>query len=288
MRLTEVPASLKIIPRREYLADVQWVDPLEDEELEAFLADVTDLDSTIDYWNRTTKIPILRAEPAKEQNSHGLSITQFARKLVEYYFDEDTGVYRYLISGRKVPAKRIQTGLIRMTNATRNELRALTEQMVNGEISRDTWYRTMRKTLKDEYRASWITSIGGVDNYDKRQQALFGRTVSPQYKWLNNFLDELNSGEQPLNGTAIQRAGMYGRAGNAIFSDSQLITAKANGMTKVRRVLGPTESHCHDSKNRSGCIELASLGWVDINQVVPIGSAACYSNCLCRYEFKRK
>jgi hypothetical protein len=165
-------------------------------------------------------------------------------------------------------------------------MRGITQQLVNGEISQDQWYRAMRKAMKDQYRASWIASIGGIENYNRGEAARMGWAVRPQYRWLDNFLLEIQSGKQPLNGFAIRRAGMYARAGNVIYQNNLVRIAEQNGKREVRRVLGENESHCHETLDRPGCVELAAKGFVPMPQFVPLGDAACYSHCLCSVEFR--
>lgn len=284
MRLTQVPIAYKILPVRTYAVQGEFVRPLTDDELLAELMTADDVMDSVELWDRASRlVGYLSGAPVNTDTT----LVQHAKdKQVEYYYDFTKGIYRYVVGGRKVPDSRLAGGLIRVSNSSRQALKDLTQRLVDGEISKDYWYRQMRKQLKDEYRASWIASIGGVDNYDRSQAAKFGRASAPQYRWLNNFLDQMNSGEQLMNGSAVQRAGMYSRAGNGMFRNNQLRIAANNGMTKARRRLGVTDNHCHNGKNRYGCVELANMGWQDINLIAQIGDASCYSHCLCSYEFK--
>jgi len=109
--------------------------------------------------------------------------------------------------------------------------------------------------------------------------------MRPHYRWLDNFLAEIESGAQPLNGFAVVRAGMYARAANAIYENERMRVAEDAGYREARRVLGPNEEHCIDS-SRPGCVELFQLGWVPIADMVPIGEATCLSHCLCGLEFR--
>jgi len=213
-------------------------------------------------------------------------ISQHARKLVEVYFDFPTGVYRYIVSGRKVPDHRLHLGNARVAKSQQGAMKELTRQLVNGEINQEIWYKEMRQMMKDQYRAAWLASIGGRENYTRSEISKFGWAVRPQYRWLDNFLAELQSGKQPLNAFAIMRSGMYARAGNAIYQNNRLRIAIEAGMKEARRILGVTEHHCHDTLTKPGCIELAAEGWIPIMQAVPIGDASCYSMCLCRWEFR--
>lgn len=271
----------KIVQPRLFVGQTDYVRPFNHVETQEFLSDNADLRDTIDLWNQYAGIRGLLEGSQKTQ------AVQHARHLVEVYFDFATGRYRYIISNKLVPIGRVRLGVLRVSNAKQLQMRDLTVLLIIGTISKDLWYRRMRTHMLDQYRASWIASIGGVQNYDKRQQALFGRAAAPQYRWLDNFLDQLNTGRQFLDGSAVIRAGMYSRAGNAIYQNNLLAVARANGFRMARRILGENENHCVDSASRSGCIELAAIGWVNIDTIVQISNATCLTNCLCVYEFRK-
>lgn len=264
-------------PRRPFIDQREIVLPIPDQDTQDWLEDSTDLDDTIELWDKKSGIPGLFGAAL---------IVRQARKLAQVFFDFAAGRYRYLLSGRLVPVSRVRLGVLRVAKAQEIAMRDLTRQLVNGEISQGQWYRGMRKMMKDQYRASWIASIGGVENYNRSEAAKMGWAIKPQYRWLDNFLLEIQSGKQPLNGFAIRRAGMYARAGNVIYQNNLVRIAEQNGKWEVRRVLGETENHCHEVMLRPGCIELAAKGFVPMSQFVPIGDAACYSHCLCTVEFR--
>lgn len=273
-----IPPLQKIFEPRQFVGQVDFVRPFTTDETAEFLQDTSDLDDTVSLWNEVSGVRGLLDVFVIVQHS--------VKKLGEVFFDFESGRWRYVLSGRLVPIGRVKLGVLRVSNDVQRKIRELTLSMVNGTIAKDVWYRRMRKILKDQYRASWIASIGGIQNYDKSQQALFGRAVAPQYRFLDNFLDGLNTGQIALNQALVVRAGMYARAGNDIYQNNLLAVASRNGMTQVKRVLGPNEAHCENSKNRFGCIELALMGWVNIQNVIPIGDATCLTHCLCSYEFR--
>jgi len=210
-----------------------------------------------------------------------------ARRLAEIFFDQATGTWRYVVAGRRVPDFRIKMGVQRVANAVQRDLRDLTGRLVNGEISRQQWYDAMRSTMKQEYRAAYLASIGGLENYDRSEISKFGWRMRPHYRWLDNFLAEIESGKQPLNGFAVVRAGMYGRAANGIYQNERMRVAAEAGFFEARRKLGPNEEHCESTLNRPGCVELADMGWMPIAEMIPIGEATCLSHCLCEMEFRK-
>ena len=294
---TLAPLVPELFPRRPYVVDPTMPHALTEDEMQAFLEDDADLQDTLDLWDKTSGHPgLLKAkskeEIEKEKRNRTLQI--ISGLLIAYFiFREDQGFFQFgyfnpnTLSFRLLSSSIVRLSVLRMAKATEVQMRQLTAQLVNGQISRDEWYRVMAKTMKDEYRAAWLASIGGKANYTRSEISRFGWAMRPHYRWLNNFLDQVISGQQPLNGRMVVRAGMYGRAANSIYQNNLLKVAQRAGFNFALRVLGENENHCHDSIHRHGCIELAALGWVPIGEMVEIGEATCLTFCLCRYAFRK-
>lgn len=267
--------------------DFNSVQPASDDETQAFLESDTasDINAGDDLWNKRSGLPGL-LEARNEIAGRGI-IRNAQRK--EYTFDPASGRYRYNDSGRLVPESIIRSAMARISNASRDDMRDITKKLNQGDISLDRWYKTMRQLMKDAYRDAWIISIGGRANYDKRQQALFGRAVKGQYKYLNNFLNDIKTGKQKLDGRAVIRAGMYGSAAKTVYQNALTAAAIGRGMKMARRIRTATES-CPD------CIRLGitvsdaaanpDLGYVPIAQLVPFGDSECKSHCQCYAQYK--
>lgn len=254
------------------------VRPYTDAQTQDYLADVTDLDDTLLLWDRKSGYPGMLEAVVRP-------MSQFQSNPWESVFDNRVGRYRYIRSGRFVSDANVRAGVLRVSAAQEQVMGSLTQSLIDGEITQRQWYLQMRKAMKDQYRAEWIASIGGQTNYTRSEVSKFGWAIRDQYRWLDNFFVQLQTGEQALNGFAVRRARMYARAGNGIYQNNLLRIAIEHGMTKGRRILGENDNHCHDSGDRPGCIELAKRGWVPIWELTLIGSAACLSNDLCSFEF---
>lgn len=272
------PANLLRPSRIFRLGDDPFL-PFSDRQTQDFLEDNYDLSDTLKLWNS-------KSGYAGMLEARNKPVVQQAATIWDVIFDLTVGRYRYLKNGRFISAEQIKLGNLRVAKAQEMYMSDLTQQLIDGQITERQWYLSMRKAMKDEYRASWIASIGGVENYTRSEASKFGWAVRPQYRWLDNFLLEIQSGKQQLNAFAKRRARMYARAANGIYQNNILRIAKQNGMREARRILGESENHCHDSRQRPGCIELAQLGYVPIDQVVQLGSASCLSNCLCSFSFR--
>jgi hypothetical protein len=54
------------------------------------------------------------------------------------------------------------------------------------------------------------------------------------------------------------------------------------GARSARRILHEGAIHCEE------CPDLAKLGWVPIDDLVPIGDTACIVNCRCAIEYSNE
>ena len=138
----------------------------------------------------------------------------------------------------------------------------------------------------------------GDENDTQRQRCISQRRLGQyepgrlgrgwQYKYLDNFANDIYSGKVPLtnlkgeiNGNLMRRADLYGQAGITTHHEMAQRQAAAGGADVVRRVLDGAAKHC------DCCIDQAALGWVMMTDpnLLPIGSCTCATNCRCSKEF---
>lgn len=216
---------------------------------------------------------------------HLLDASTSPRRKTGYIYDPATFTYRRADNGLKVTDKQLRNYVRKVSNEAAGRMRKETQQLIAGSILLSVWYAQMRDLMAALYRTIWVLSIGGFVFEDDTERNLFYLFVLSQFSWLDNFHFQLFSGTQPLNGTAMNRAGLYGQYGNNLYQNKRTEDFIERGKSQARRVLGPNENHCHDSSDRPGCFELAGLGWVSIDQLVPLGEATCYTACLCHVEY---
>lgn len=292
-----IPLSPTLLPRRQYVGETDIPRILTEDELQEYLEDTDDLQNTYRTWDKSSGYPRLLTAREKEEikrEKREKTLKVIAGLLIAYWIlSEKRGIYQYGYYHpigsyfKPVTPLGLRTAVIRLARAAEREMRALTAQLVNGTIGREQWYSSVVKIMKNEYRAAWLASAGGIDNMAADELRRFSDAARVQMRYLNNFMDELISGKQKLNGRVIIRAGMYGRAGYAIFENNLMTVATRNGMREGKRILGENDNHCHDSNDTPGCIELVAKGWVPIAQLTPLGSATCRSNDLCHHIYRR-
>lgn len=191
-----------------------------------------------------------------------------------------TGGYYDHVKSRIVGRQEIQGALDEYVKASKATMQGYTESLKAGELSVADWRRLMREEIKDTHRTALIVERGGINQVTHSDWSYLGGRLTQQYRWLDNFANEIVSGKQKLNGTATVRAGMYADAGRATYTNSQRRSAALNGYTLARRVLGRAD-HCID------CLDEAVKGWQPLGALRPIGDSACRTNCRCHFAFKR-
>jgi hypothetical protein len=205
--------------------------------------------------------------------------------LPQYDYDErlnkGLGGYRNVKTGRVVARAEIVRELENVSKASRENMRAVSQRLRDGQVTLAEWQATMAREVKTVHVYSAAAGKGGWAQMSQGDWGHTGFIVKEQYKFLQNFANEIASGKQPLNGRLIVRASLYGR-GHPTEESIRKRTAISKGFTQRRRLRRASES-C------PGCIEVSSRGWVEIgsaDDLPPIGSQQCRSNCLCIDEYR--
>jgi hypothetical protein len=254
-----------------------------DGEVRSFISDIdsNDVELAKEMWNSSTSMRgLLTARPA------GSVSRSLPKGEKDYTFDPATGVYRDP-NGRAVSGDVLRRSVMRVSANARERLRNETRQLIAGTIMFVVWYERSRNILKALYATIWLLWLGGFLFDDQSWRDLFYIFVLMQFRRFEEFARQLDTGAQALDGTAVSRAGSYGWYGNAFYQNVKLQRGIAMGHDQARRVLGENENHCTDSAETPGCIELADLGWMPINHIVPLGGATCRANCLCQIETRK-
>lgn len=205
----------------------------------------------------------------------------------QFIFDErfgPTGRYLNATTKRLVSDKAIITQLNKVIAGTRGEMEQLALDLQANRINLQTFYNEMRVRMKVIHGVSGAIANGGVERMGLSDWGSVGGVSRKQYGFLNDFVKEIEAG-LPLDGRFLNRVRMYFEAGRSTFHNMRTRIARRKGHTQARRILGPAERHCLNS-DRPGCVELADLGWVAIEDLVSIGEATCLTRCHCTVEYR--
>ncbi|HMN12579.1 MAG TPA: hypothetical protein PKD55_09675 [Bellilinea sp.] len=174
-----------------------------------------------------------------------------------------------------MPFQAVRDELEKVVTASKLEMRAVSQQLVNGEITLAQWQLAMERGVKTVQVASAVAARGGWAQMTQSDWGAVGAETKRQYEYLRRFAGEIASGKQPLNGRLVVRAELYGEAGIGAFEQMR---RRVMGARFERRVLGAAE-HCPD------CIRFAALGWQPAGFLPRIGESRCRVHCRCRFEF---
>ena len=175
--------------------------------------------------------------------------------------------------------------LAKLILSLRDRMARTARRLVDGAVSLVSWLAGFKRDISVGHGAAAMIAEGAT----APNRSIFARTAKVvAFHWgkARNFAGQIATGAHVLGKATIARAAMYADAAWATFMNAQVDVAKLQGYAFAKRILGASEDHCHNSRWRHGCVELAARGWVAIDEVAPIGSATCLSRCHCRYQFK--
>lgn len=157
----------------------------------------------------------------------------------------------------------------------------LTEQLRQRRISQEEWYGEMKDMIEQTHRWAFVLMAGPSFLLIPHLRAMYEAMTSREIAFLQNFLAEVRSGKQRLDGTLPRRAALYAVAAlGALYDALRYVGSSMHGYTHEQNILGIAE-HC------DGCLEQTARGVVPIGTLVPIGDRDCLSNCKCRIVLLR-
>lgn len=197
-----------------------------------------------------------------------------------YGWNATAGRYVDLATGRFIPFTEVRGALEFNITSAQGEMSRITQLLIDGNLSIDDWQTAMMEQIKLVHTSSAAAARGGWAQMTASDWGFVGRQIRTQYEFLRNFVQEIQSGTQLLNGRALVRAMMYGDAARGTFEDMRRrMEELLFGMEEEMRVLGVAD-HCED------CLSSANR-WAPIGTLPRIGDSRCRTNCHCRFRFRR-
>jgi hypothetical protein len=197
-------------------------------------------------------------------------------------FNEVAGRYISLSTGRFVPFLEVRDALDVVIEASGSRMNALTDQLINEQISLAEWQIGMMEEIKISHTAAAASARGGWAQMSPSDWGATGRLIRDQYDFLRNFANEIATGKQRLDGTARVRTQLYAQAPRGTFEEMRRRYERLmNGMEEERRVLGEAD-HCQS------CLDAAALKWQPIGTLPRIGDSLCLTNCHCHFIFRKR
>jgi HPt (histidine-containing phosphotransfer) domain-containing protein len=182
-----------------------------------------------------------------------------------------------------VEDRQVRAALDEAIDSAQDDVRALTQQLVDGDISLARWQQSMAQAVKDAHLNAGALTKGGFDNLSQADFGQIGGRIRDELEYLRGFAQDIENGAQRLDGTALRRSEMY--MGKARKTHHKLHRKEMQkiGYNQERNVLGVAE-HCEE------CVALTNRGdadgWVPNGTLTPIGDRICLSNCKCTIEYR--
>lgn len=190
------------------------------------------------------------------------------------YIDNETGQF--------VSNAVIRDGLENVIDLSGVNMNALTQQLINNEISLANWQTGMMEQIKLTHTASAALSNGGWAQMSQADWGATGRLIRDQYDYLRNFANQIADGTQPLDGRVLVRADMYADAANTTYSTIQTRSYTEQGYDEEIRIKENDPNVCDD------CVEWAGMGWQPIGTLPEPGQdSVCLTRCRCHKEFRK-
>lgn len=244
---------------------------------------VVDDELARELWNLSSGLPGLL--DARKPDSSPRPLRKGEK---DFTFDARTGKYRRAATGKAVSEREIRSAIYKVSNEAKNRVRQQTKQMIAGGILFAIWYQQMRSLFKALYRSVWVVTLGGMLFEDDGARYAFYLWMLLLFDWIDQLKEAIEKGLIPFDGRILTSVGNKARGANGAYQNAKLEAGRRKGHNEARRILGENEHHCHDSEEKPGCIELAALGWVRIDKIVPIGDATCRGNCMCQIETRKR
>ncbi len=197
----------------------------------------------------------------------------------EYLWNERAAQYTNRKTGRFVSRQVIRDQLDNVIDASSQVMRAISQQLREGDISLAEWQTQMMQQIKTTHLAGGAMQRGGWQQMTQADFGRVGQIVRREYDFLRTFAEQIASGEQKLDGTLARRAGLYGQQGRPTYLTFWDSTAAQRGFDEERSILQPAE-HCTE------CISEDAKGFQPLGQMIPIGRRICRSNDRCLKEFR--
>jgi len=196
--------------------------------------------------------------------------------MAEYVYDNRRRKWLDLDTGLPLSTDAVVAEMRLHQEASRDLLRALTEQLYSGQISLEQWQVAVASLLKEMHLAQAVFGAGGKFNLDDAARRQVQDTLETQFRFLRDFVVAIVAGMSLA--AAVSRVLMYASATQQSFWQALAGGQKKN--VKIYWTLHPAE-HCN------GCLALAagSPYTADTLPTYPgAGDTECLTNCVCTLE----
>lgn len=225
------------------------------------------------------------AELRALRQAHKLELIQeytVGSRADEFVFRASDGTYRTLDEDI-VPSRVVRGALDVALDSAADEVEDLTTSLRDGDIRLSKWQREMMDQIKGANMNAASLAKGGYGQMGPEDWGRVGGRVQDEYEYLRNFASQIDEGDIPVDGRAVNRAKMYVQGSRQTFHRTERLEMQKRGYNQEKNILGVAE-HCDE------CVALTTRGnqgWVPIGTLPEIGTRTCLGNCKCRIIYRR-
>lgn len=196
------------------------------------------------------------------------------RRTISVQWDAPSRRYRMASSGRFVARSEVVKTVDLIVSDTETYLQKLSRDFTDGRISLSDWQSAFAARLRAGHTLSAAIALGGKENVSVREWGRIGAFMREQYKYLQRFAIQIESGGKINFG----RVNLYARALRNTFLNAERLRMKKG--QKARWKLNARES----CTGLGSCTEQASRGVQRVINFPLFGTRTCIHNCKCELE----
>lgn len=194
----------------------------------------------------------------------------------------DKKVKRYRDArGRFAKPKWVLREVDKGIDTIQREMDTLTRRLINREITLADWQAGTRDILKASHTLYASVGRGGYKQMTQSDWGRVGALTRRQYEKLNGFANDIERGKLRTFKQISNRSGQYLKAVRVSYYVNEQRSQIEAGKTQCARILRAAES----------CVECIAWskkqkGFVDIQEMPPIGTLLCGQFCKCYFEYR--
>jgi hypothetical protein len=127
---------------------------------------------------------------------------------MSFRYNSSTKRYFNTLTRRSLSWKSIYRTSLGYEDDQKRRVREITARLASGSYTLENWTDEMRKALKDNYISQYLLGRGGRNVMNQSDWGRIGGLLSNQYRFLNNFANEIGLG-QLTQAQIAARAALY-------------------------------------------------------------------------------
>lgn len=196
----------------------------------------------------------------------------------DFIWDTKAQRYKWVSNGKYLSRETMLSLTGKAIEASKQELRAIAQQLASGKLSLEDWQRQTAQQLKILHLQQAYLGRGGVDMMKPADFLAIARNLKDEYGYLRNFAKDINDGNLS-EAQFLARLDMYAEKSRSSSALMSQVGHKEQGYYYMQRFLAP-------ANNCMPCVEYAAKGIVPVGAIpLPTFDCFCRANCRCSVQY---